>query len=244
VENKKQKLTSGVLERSPKLHKQIKLKSSVKTYEEEYGAASTIEDQSFLEILKGFANLDFESKDAEKCPICPEKILPKDFERHVLECIKQLDGVEKEHQLKEDAKLAQSLGLGQIQEYSFIAGSQCPDGAECRRFDAQHFKNRWHPNVPCPICQEMSTPYEIDAHVSLCINSSSSKSPFAVNSTVTQTDNKMSDRVTNQQIAVLAKSVLEKSSSSDVSLLDMLDTFKSLGLTKSKMEERLKQATS
>jgi len=208
------------------------------------GLRPTTEDQSFLEILKGFANLDFESTAAEKCPICPDKILPKDFESHVLKCIKQLDGVEKEHQLKEDAKLAQSLVKGQSQDYSYIAGGQCPDGAECRRIDAQHFINRWHPNVTCPICQETLTPYEIEAHVSLCINSPPSKSPFAVSSSVTSNENKLSDCVTNQQISVLAKSVLEKSSSSDVSLLDMLDTFKSLGLTKSKMEERLKQVSS
>jgi len=47
----------------------------------------------------------------------------------------------------------------------------------------------------------------------------------------------------------MAKSVIEKSAKSkptsptDVSLLEMLDTFKSLGLTKSALGERLKKAT-
>jgi hypothetical protein len=196
----------------------------------------------FFEILKGFASLDFDSSGAEKCPLCPEKLLSKDFETHVLQCIKQLDGDEKEYQLKADAKLAENLGKGQSQDYNFIAGGQCPSGADCRRVDAQHFIHRWHPNVSCPLCQEMFAPYEIDAHLTLCLSSAPSKSPFAVTPSAPKEDTKLI--VTNQQISVLAKSVLEKSTSSpDISLLDLLDTFRSLGLTKSTMEERLKQAS-
>ena len=48
-------------------------------------------------------------------------------------------------------------------------GSECVDGAECTRTDAQHFQLRSHPEVACPVCGTMFPLFDIYSHVSACV---------------------------------------------------------------------------
>lgn len=151
-------------------------------------------DDNFFDLLQTFASLDFPDSDPqqpEKCPLCPLSFALDEFASHVLECITQLDDIEKEHVLKLDEKMAQEMagGLPQTIHTSsfshFSAPSTCKDGANCKRTDSSHFINVSHPKVDCFICGKGYQVYEINAHLNLCLTSSnrppssSSASPFA-----------------------------------------------------------------
>lgn len=45
----------------------------------------------------------------------------------------------------------------------------CPAGKSCTRTDATHFIILSHPDVSCPLCDQSLPPYEIEAHVTMCL---------------------------------------------------------------------------
>lgn len=62
----------------------------------------------------------------------------------------------------------------------FKPSLHCPDGAKCDRVDAQHFIQKKHPRVNCPICEDEFEVYAINAHVSICIDAEPLENePFA-----------------------------------------------------------------
>lgn len=45
------------------------------------------------------------------------------------------------------------------------------------RTDAQHFISKYHPDVPCPICNEEFAVYEVNAHVTICLDTPKQPTP-------------------------------------------------------------------
>jgi hypothetical protein len=126
------------------------------------------DSESFFELLRTFASLDLPQGPElpEQCPLCPEKYPLADFAPHVLNCIKKLDDVEKQHQAQLDAKLAQELS-DEVSAEQFLPLEECPNGAGCARQDAQHFKALRHPLVPCPMCSRRFEIYQVNEHVTV-----------------------------------------------------------------------------
>ena len=54
----------------------------------------------------------------------------------------------------------------------------CESGQECQRTDAQHFLLKYHPEVACPLCGEMLPVYEVNAHVTICLDRPASARPM------------------------------------------------------------------
>lgn len=46
---------------------------------------------------------------------------------------------------------------------------QCLAGKDCKEVSSRHFIQFLHPHLPCPICAEPFEVYEINAHVTLCL---------------------------------------------------------------------------
>ena len=145
-------------------------------------------EDSFLNLLTHFANLHVPSSSTkpEQCPVCSSLFPLCDFPAHLYTCIKALDDVERKEQERLDEKMARQLMarevrlLDESERHSSYAkdrrerGSDCPEGAECQRTDHQHFALRRHPEVPCPVCSVTFPPYEINAHINLCLNDTTS----------------------------------------------------------------------
>ena len=177
--------------------------------EEEDKVEPVERSESFFDLLQTFAQLDLpelpENASPEKCPLCPLSFPLGEFATHVLQCIKQLDEVEREHQSQLDAKLAQRLAQqdGILQDFSSNHGSsfwnnsgesamnssfsqppsftppiECPDGLSCSREDENHFKQLRHPSVPCPICALQFEIYQVNTHLTLCLAGDASAGPF------------------------------------------------------------------
>ena len=141
-------------------------------------------DDTFLNLLTHFAALHVPSSSTkpEACPVCSLSFPLSEFADHVYSCIHSLDDVEKKEQERLDEQMARRLMarevrlLDESERHSVYArdrlqrGSDCPDGAECQRTDHQHFALRNHPEVPCPVCSATFAPYEINAHINLCLN--------------------------------------------------------------------------
>mmetsp|Transcript_20719 Transcript_20719/g.29157 ORF Transcript_20719/g.29157 Transcript_20719/m.29157 type:complete len:372 (-) Transcript_20719:134-1249(-) len=259
-------------------------------------------DESFFDLLQTFAGLDLPTE-PEKCPLCPESFPVADFAKHVYECIKQLDDVEAKHQFEKDEQLAyqialsttNDLGTQDIDQYKAQPkGTPCPDGANCRRYDASHHAWFKHPDATCPICSQNCPVYEIDAHVVLCLeagpqglfgssssssSSSSTSSSSSSNSSVFvprdttfrdgESDDELEQPVLSKQLSTesgvsgtrdnegeadvsglsmgqmgaMSRLVLEQraksASNQDVSLVELLGTFKTLGFTKENLSKAL-----
>jgi hypothetical protein len=46
----------------------------------------------------------------------------------------------------------------------------CEKGRDCLRTDASHFESLHHPDVACPMCDEEYPVYEINAHITICLD--------------------------------------------------------------------------
>ena len=143
-------------------------------------------DDSFLHLLTHFANLHVPSSSTkpEQCPVCSQSFPLSDFADHVYGCLHSLDEVEKKEQERLDEKMARQLMarevrlLDESERHSHTRdtrekGTDCPHGAECHRTDHLHFTLRRHPEVPCPVCNVAFPPFEINAHINLCLNDTS-----------------------------------------------------------------------
>ena len=144
--------------------------------------ADTGED-TFSNLLTHFAALHVptSSTKPEQCPICNNFFPLSDFADHVYSCLTVLDDVEKKEQERLDEKMARQLMarevrlLDESERHSSYhldrraMGSDCADGAQCQRTDAQHFQLRNHPEVACPVCAAMLPLFDINAHVTACL---------------------------------------------------------------------------
>ena len=155
--------------------------------EEEFKSGETddvdgVED-TFSTLLTHFAALHVptSSTKPEQCPICNNMFPLSEFADHVYSCLTVLDDVERKEQERLDEKMARQLMarevrlLDESERHSSYSrdrramGSECPDGANCSRTDAQHFQLRSHPEVACPICGAMFPLVDIHSHVTVCL---------------------------------------------------------------------------
>jgi len=74
-----------------------------------------------------------------------------------------------------------------LDRYANTKHDICPQGKSCTRTDAQHFKLKFHPLVSCPICDDEYPVYEINAHVTICLDTPRPAAPVA------KTDSNMAD---------------------------------------------------
>ena len=51
--------------------------------------------------------------------------------------------------------------------------------------DAQHFVLKWHPEVECPLCSEKFPVYEVNAHVTMCLDRPASARPPKADTSMT-----------------------------------------------------------
>ena len=156
--------------------------------EDDYKAGEEAEDadageDTFSNLLTHFAALHVptSSTKPEQCPICNNMFPLSDFADHVYSCLKVLDDVEKKEQERLDEKMARQLMAREVRlldeserstSYSRdrrAMGSDCADGAQCQRTDAQHFQLRSHPEVACPVCGATLPLFDINAHVTACL---------------------------------------------------------------------------
>ena len=151
--------------------------------DEEFKDDPDAAEDTFANLLTHFAALHVPSSSTkpEQCPIC-SKIFPlSEFADHVYSCLTVLDDVEKKEQERLDEKMARQLMAREVRllddeerhsSYSRdrrAMGSECLEGADCQRTDAQHFQLRSHPEVACPVCGLMLPLFDIYAHVSGCV---------------------------------------------------------------------------
>ena len=226
-------------------------------------------DQSFMNLLTHFSNLDFPDLNPnalEECPLCAQKLPFKEFADHLLECLKQLDEVEKRHAMLEDEKMARRLSKGVTQHFHRVTSKVCPQGRHCQRRDAHHFQHMIHPDVPCPICGALFQMHKIEAHVMQCLE----KGPPAPGSFASAAAEQprgdmggMSDGeededkegipvikqiapLTTHQMSAMASMVCQKVNSGkaeqgEQSISELLDTFKTLGFTKESLQRQLSE---
>ena len=140
-------------------------------------------EDTFATLLTHFAALHVPSSSTkpEQCPICSKVFPLSDFADHVYSCLTVLDEVERREQERLDEKMARQLMAREVRlldenernsSYSRdrrAMGSDCPDGADCQRTDAQHFQLRSHPEVPCPMCATTFPLFDIYSHVTSCM---------------------------------------------------------------------------
>ena len=241
------------------------------------------EDEMFMGLIEHFASLHTtDVHRIEQCPVCTVKIALPEFAAHVKECIQVLDLVEQKQSLELDAymalKLAEDTGAANIQciydktetnnsnmsdevkcttlsDETNNTNNSCPDGIKCTLKNASHFLHYLHPPVVCPICKDTTTPYEINAHLTFCLNQDHPVEtetkydsitgeeiiPNGLNLTESFTDNSSesvklnsgdSIKLNTYQISSLSREVIKcKTSTDNDSLSDLLDSFKSLGFT-------------
>lgn len=144
-------------------------------------------DESFMDLIKTFAKLDFPEMgdDApEQCPVCCQSFPLSSFLSHTMECLKSLDDIEKQEQLKLDEQLALKLSQEAhtadkdqaLLMNSFTKKIFCPEGRNCTRRDVTHFIEVSHPLVECPVCSDEFLMFEINAHVTICLEKGPSSS--------------------------------------------------------------------
>jgi len=57
-----------------------------------------------------------------------------------------------------------------LEQFASSRRDVCELGKECTRTDASHFELLAHPDVACPMCDEEYPVYEINAHITICLD--------------------------------------------------------------------------
>jgi hypothetical protein len=248
------------------------------------------ESDGFFDLLSHFAGLTFPSSDPnrlEPCPTCPNQYPISSFAEHVYDCIKSLDDEEKRALEVISEKYARKLAETGEFAVEYDEGSAfrrpsgiCSSGINCKRTDSNHFRHVYHPSVPCPICSLLFPLYEINAHITFCLEqprafqAELSSIPETSNSLISQQkkiikksklpiraddseeeqeteENPIDEsqcQLTVEQASLVASMLLKKNrggsklDEKDPSLVEMLDTFKTLGFTAANLA-KLKEQT-
>lgn len=158
-----------------------------------------------------------------------------------------------------------------LDEESTFSGGDCPQGIHCKINTSDHFIFMRHPKVECPVCNEDFHMYEINAHITFCLEKGEDRGDNdAMQDTTgsgverkTMLDNHPTNplqaqrqnsgsceasKLTPQQMSSMARMVLKaqgnSNTSSDQSLVQMLSRFSSLGFTKENIRKTIEQAGS
>lgn len=193
---------------------------------------------SLASLLKTFASMAVTNSNMETCPLCFNTFKLDEFSGHVYKCLEKMESNVKSS--SDDAQWMGSAGT------SAFAGGDCKFGAKCKITTADHFRFMRHPKVMCPVCSEMFHMYEINAHINFCLEKGDTDGPEeatmgdAKEAPAGGSGRPPSPSMTTQQMAACAKAILDaKSGKSDVSLVSMLNRFKSLGFTRANLKNRL-----
>lgn len=213
------------------------------------------EEDSFMDLICKFAKLDtttsveMDPNHPESCPSCLSTMPLKDFAGHVMKCVLSIPDIahtEQKQSIDVDHKIATSLAdpeaEAQLVSGQFRPLSECKQGAQCRRLGYEHFIMLKHPTVGCPICAEAFQVYEIDAHISVCLNSAASHTSHVSASTggtdamiLDMPDDIQGPKLTKEQAQAMSRCVMYQKGEKgldDSSMLELLSAFKNLGFTR------------
>eukprot|EP00469_Lotharella_globosa_P011301 CAMPEP_0167789532 /NCGR_PEP_ID=MMETSP0111_2-20121227/10747_1 /TAXON_ID=91324 /ORGANISM="Lotharella globosa, Strain CCCM811" /LENGTH=317 /DNA_ID=CAMNT_0007681729 /DNA_START=29 /DNA_END=982 /DNA_ORIENTATION=+ len=191
------------------------------------------ENDSLNDLLKTFANMAIPKNDHETCPLCFNSFKLEEFSDHVHKCLEKM-----ESNIKTECSL-----VSDGSESHLFSGGECKFGLKCKITNADHFRFMEHPKVECPICSDKFHMHEINAHINFCLDKGGDQE-MKEDTAKSAAESADQERVemSTQQMAACAKAILDaKSQNSDVSLVSMLQRFKSLGFTRENLKNRLKK---
>ncbi|GAB5372996.1 hypothetical protein AAMO2058_001712000 [Amorphochlora amoebiformis] len=191
------------------------------------------DNDSLNDLLKTFANMVIPKNDTETCPLCFNTFKLEEFSAHVHRCLEKME-----------SNVKSEWTVDTTDDSRLFSAGDCKFGIHCQVTTADHFRFMRHPKVVCPICNEKFHMHEINAHINFCLDKGGEQDMETVQKGAA--DSSSSGQMSTQQMAACAKAILDAKSTSenDVSLVSMLQRFKSLGFTRESLKNRLKEIKS
>mmetsp|Transcript_4238 Transcript_4238/g.6303 ORF Transcript_4238/g.6303 Transcript_4238/m.6303 type:complete len:268 (-) Transcript_4238:135-938(-) len=189
------------------------------------------DSESLNDLMKTFASMSIPETNDETCPLCFKSFKLEEFSDHVHSCLEKMEGNKK----------IEASSIDTSDDSHCFPGGECKFGIYCKITTADHFRFLKHPKVRCPVCSDSFHMYEINAHITFCIEMGEDDDEMKETAAKSEDEGK-SGNMSTRQMAACAKAILKaKSKNDDDSVVSMLQRFKSLGFTRENLKNRLKE---